>query len=107
MAARWHAPIMRAKGRKQDVQFWLIAASGAVLIYGSATIFGVLNEWPRELEFYPAAVMNDGLTYLIVNFRDQIDAIKEFAFFFIMLPSKIGVQRAVSPFTSGLNWGSA
>ena len=80
---------------------WFIAASGAVLIFGFATIFGFMNEWPRKWELYPAAAMNDGLTYLIVNYRDQIDAIKEFAFFFVMLPSKIGLQQAVSPFTWG------
>ena len=47
--------------------------------------------------------MNDGLTYLIVNFRLQIQAVKTFAFFFVMLPAKIGLQEAVSPFT----WGFA
>ena len=45
--------------------------------------------------------MNDSLTYLVVNFRDEIETLKKFAFFFVMLPTKIGLQSAVSPFTWG------
>jgi len=41
------------------------------------------------------------LTYLVVNYRKEIEAIKTMAFFFVMLPVKIGLQGSVSPFTWG------
>ncbi|MEI4196890.1 ABC transporter permease [Roseovarius sp. E0-M6] len=89
------------QGVAQRYRHWLIAGVGAALLWALAQVLGFLSEWPRGWEYYPAQVMNDGLTYLIVNFRDQIEAIKNFAFFFVMLPTKIGLQQAVSPFTWG------
>ena len=85
----------------QKHRYWIVAILGAALFYVLAQIVGILNEWPRAWEISPAKAMNDGLTYLVVNFRDEIKAVKTFAFFFIMLPAKIGLQGAVSPFTWG------
>lgn len=53
------------------------------------------------MQLSPAQIMNQGLTYVVVNFREEIESIKKFAFFFVMLPTKIGLQKAVSPFTWG------
>lgn len=62
-----------------------------------------LKTWPDAWEFYPAAAMNEALTQFILNWRIAIEAVKNAAFFFVMLPIKIGLQQAVSPFT----WGFA
>lgn len=85
----------------QKHRYWITAAFGAVTFFVLAQIAGILNEWPQAWEISPAKAMNDGLTYLVVNFRDEIEAVKKFAFFFVMLPAKIGLQSAVSPFTWG------
>ena len=85
----------------QKHRYWITAALGAVTFFVLAQIAGILNEWPQAWEISPAKAMNDGLTYLVVNFRDEIEAVKKFAFFFVMLPVKIGLQGAVSPFTWG------
>ena len=85
----------------QKHRYWITAAFGAVTFFVLAQIAGILNEWPQAWEISPAKAMNDGLTYLVVNFRDEIEAVKKFAFFFVMLPAKIGLQGAVSPFTWG------
>ena len=85
----------------QKHRYWITAALGAVTFFVLAQIAGILNEWPQAWEISPAKAMNDGLTYLVVNFRDEIEAVKKFAFFFVMLPAKIGLQGAVSPFTWG------
>ena len=89
------------KSFAQRHRYWVAALLGAVLFFVLAQIIGILNEWPRDWEISPARAMNDGLTYLVVNFRDQIETIKKLAFFFVMLPTKIGLQGAVSPFTWG------
>ena len=80
----------------------LIAGGGAVALFALAKFIPALN-LPRDLEFSPARSMNESLTYLIVNFRTEIETIKTLAFFFIMLPTKIGLQGSVSPFTWGLS----
>ena len=85
----------------QKHRYWITAALGAVTFFVLAQIAGILKEWPQASEISPAKGMNDGLTYLVVNFRDEIEAVKKFAFFFVMLPAKIGLQGAVSPFTWG------
>lgn len=90
-----------AKSFAQRHRIWIIAAIGTALFFSLSQIFDVLSEWPRAWEVSPAKTMNDGLNYLVVNFRDQIETIKKLAFFFVMLPAKIGLQEAVSPFTWG------
>ena len=85
----------------QRHRYWVVAAIGAVLYFVLAQAVEFLNEWPREWVLNPAQPMNDSLTYLVVNFRDEIETLKKFAFFFVMLPTKIGLQSAVSPFTWG------
>ena len=86
-------------------RYWLllIAALGGAVLFVLAQIFSVLVDWPREMVWSPGRAMNDGLAYLIINYHAQIDAVKTFAFFYVMLPIKIGLQGAVSPFT----WGFA
>ena len=79
----------------------LVAIFGSLLFFLLANMVPALDTWPREMELNPARSMNEGLTFLVVNFRDQIESIKTFAFFFVMLPAKIGLQGSVSPFTWG------
>jgi len=87
----------------QRYRMWAVAIIGATLLFGLAQVFNVLADWPRDNVWSPGRSMNEGLTYLIVNYRPQIEALKTAAFFFVMLPLKIGLQGAVSPFT----WGFA
>ncbi len=92
--------------RKQQTLFaryryWIIAAAGTVTFLLLAKLIPAFQEWPRDLQFSPAKIMNEGLTYVVVNFREEIESIKKFAFFYFMLPTKIGLQQAVSPFTWG------
>ena len=79
----------------------MIAVGGGLAFYALAKLVPVLEVWPREMEFSPARSMNESLTYLIVNFRKEIEMIKTVAFFFVMLPTKIGLQGSISPFTWG------
>ncbi len=85
----------------QRHRYWFIAIPGAVALYALAQIFANFAEWPRGWEVSPADAMNDSLTWLVINYRDEIETIKKLAFFFVMLPAKIGLQQSVSPFTWG------
>ena len=79
----------------------MIAVGGGLAFYVLAKLVPILEVWPRDMEFSPARSMNESLTYLIVNFRKEIEMIKTLAFFFVMLPTKIGLQGSISPFTWG------
>ena len=79
----------------------LIAGGGVLLLFILSKLVPALDAWPRDFEINPAQSMNDGLSYFIVNFRKEIETIKTVAFFFIMLPAKIGLQGSISPFTWG------
>lgn len=85
----------------QRYRYWIIAAVGAAIVFALSLVFEWLKEWPAAMELNPAKAMNDGLTYVVANYRSEIDNIKKFAFFYLMLPTKIGLQEAVSPFTWG------
>ena len=87
-------------------RIWAIAALIAFLLYLASLSLPILNEWPEALRFSPALMMNDTLNNFLITFRTQLEALKAGAFFFVMLPAKIGLQGAVSPFTWGfsLTW---
>ena len=82
-------------------KYWFIAIAGTALFFLISYFFPLFNEWPRELETSPAKSINQGLEFFVINFGSQIDYVKQFAFFFIMLPTKIGLQFSVSPYTWG------
>ena len=84
-------------------RYFLLAVLGALLFYITSQLFDILAVWPKEMEVSLARPLNDALTYLVVNYRTEIEMIKKFAFFFVMLPTKIGLQSAVSPFTWGFS----
>ena len=87
-------------------RIWISAALISILLFLASLSLPILNEWPDALRFNPAPTLNDALNGLLVTFRTQLEALKAGAFFFVMLPAKIGLQDAVSPFTWGfsLTW---
>ena len=82
---------------------WVLG--GAVLLGFAALSFVIpaLNEWPGAFVWDPADAMNDALEKAVVDWRLWIEAIKNSAFFYVMLPIKIGLGQAVSPFTWGFS----
>ena len=84
-------------------RLWRIAVLGALMVYGASLVAPVLNDWPAAYRIIPAPLMNDALASFIKLFSAQIELLKTAAFYFVMLPAKIGLKGAVSPFT----WGFA
>lgn len=81
-----------------------------VLTIAGATLAGAipallvpfLADWPDDWRLYPAEPLNEGLRYVIKTFGAGLDAFKNGVNFFFLLPIKIGLQRAVSPFSWGI-----
>ena len=83
---------------------WLIAAALAVGLFVLAQIFPILDAWPEEWKLYPAKVMNDALTWFVVTFQSWITTFKTLSFFYVMLPTKIGLEGTISPFSWGFEF---
>ncbi len=88
---------------RQGPNYWMIAALTIAALGALSTVLPFLRDWPETLLWEPAAAMNAALDWVVINGRTWIEGIKNAAFFFVMLPIKIGLGQAVSPFT----WGFA
>ncbi|CUJ97007.1 Glycine betaine transport system permease protein OpuAB [Ruegeria denitrificans] len=88
---------------KRGAAGWIICA----VLFGAAWLLALLfppfKDWPEAWVLNPAPAMNAGLEWIFVEFRTVLEAIKRAALFYLMLPIKIGLSQAVSPFT----WGFA
>ncbi len=82
---------------------WAVAAAVVGGVAMLSLLIPALRDWPEALVWDPAPAMNAALERVIVEGRAWIDGIKNSAFFYVMLPIKIGLAKAVSPFT----WGFA
>ena len=82
-------------------KFWFIGFIGVFILYLLSYLFPIFNHWPENYFVSPASIISDGLDSFIFNFGTQVDYLKQIAFFFIMLPVKIGLQFSVSPYTWG------
>ncbi|HJK96225.1 MAG TPA: ABC transporter permease subunit [Polyangiaceae bacterium LLY-WYZ-14_1] len=81
-----------------------LALGGAALgLLALAQAVPALGQWPEAWEVYPAAALNDAVTYIVTEFSGAIDTIKQVAFFYLMLPIKLGLEQTISPFS----WGFA
>ena len=82
-------------------RYLFVAVFGSLFLLMLSNILPFLNKWPEEFAMSPGKNISEGLDYFIINFGDQVDYIKQLAFFYLMLPSKIGLQYSVSPYTWG------
>ena len=69
----------------------------SILLFIIASFFQVLADWPYNFSIWVSSHIND----FVKTFKTQIKLVKTYTLFFIMLPTKIGFQQAVSPFTWG------
>ena len=60
-----------------------------------------MADWPYNFSIWVSSHINDFFETFVKTFKTQIKLVKTYTLFFIMLPTKIGFQQAVSPFTWG------
>ena len=83
------------------INYLKFAVLGSVILFILSRIFVLLDDWPYNLSVWLAGHINDLFDVFVEMFRAEIKQIKNYTLFFIMLPTKIGFQQAVSPFTWG------
>ncbi len=83
---------------------WVIGFGLAVVLFFLALVVPWLKDWPDAWTYYPAKILNEGIDAFILKFHTSIETIKTVAFFYVMLPTRIGLDHAISPFTWGFNF---
>ncbi len=83
---------------------WLAALILAILVAALAQVMPFLSDYPSAREFYPAAQLNSAIEYIVTEFAATINYIKRVAFFFVMLPVKMGLERTITPFSWGFTF---
>lgn len=93
----------RQTKKSGQVSIWIVVPAAIVGSLVLAWLFPALSAWPSAWQVAPQDAINQGLNWFIAEFRLVLEAIKSAAFFYVMLPVKLGLSKAVSPFT----WGFA
>ncbi len=85
----------------QRHRFLAIALIVMAVFIVVAEFFPGIRTYPKTLEIYPAEPLNDVVNYITANYFQVLDGIKNNTMFFFMLPIRIGLENAVSPFSWG------
>lgn len=72
----------------------LVAIMVAVVL---AQVLPELHDYPKAWIFYPAAAMNDAVTWFTANYFFATSAIKSWTLFYFLLPIRIGLENSVTP----------
>ena len=72
-----------------------------------AELVPFLKTYPEAWEIDPARYLNAAVTWLVVEHAKTIEIIKSWAFFFVMLPVKTGLDQTITPFTWGFEFTPA
>lgn len=82
-------------------RYWLFGLAAAFLLAACAQVVPFLREYPQNWVVSPAAPMNEAVRWITVEFQTAITAVKTSFLFFFMLPLRVGLDRAVTPFSWG------
>lgn len=88
----------------QRHRYLTIGAIGAVVLFALSSVLPLLRFFPESMEIDPSGPLNNAIDYLIVEYAEVIGLIKTWAFFFLMLPMKIGLEQTISPFSWGFEF---
>lgn len=66
-----------------------------------------LHAWPEPLIWSPAQEINDATTQFVQAYGGLMDSIQNAIQFFVLLPVKLGFDRAIVPFTWGMSFTPA
>lgn len=85
-------------------RMWLIAAALGLGVALMSQMLTFLRDYPEAWEVYPAKYLNDAVSFFVVEFAQLINLIKTGAFFYVMLPVKMGLEQTISPFSWGFEF---
>ncbi len=82
------------------------------LVILAAIVIGVLagrlvpgfRDWPQALVYSPAQSINESVTGFTIAYGNVMDNIKNAMLYYVLLPVKLGFERAIVPFTWGVSF---
>jgi glycine betaine/proline transport system permease protein len=95
------------QGFAQRHRYWLIALGAGAACFAVAQFVPFLKVWPEAWRFYPADAMNDALTDFVAAWAPAIAQFKSLSFFYVMLPTRIGLEQTISPYSWGFELTTA
>lgn len=66
----------------------------------------LLAEWPREWRFFPAKPIDGAIASFVITCKSWIELIKKLAYYYAMLPVRLGLEATVKPSTWGFTWSA-
>lgn len=85
-------------------KFALILALALIAAMLAAQVLPHLRDWPAALIYSPAQAINRATTEFVLSYGDVMAAVKNGVQFFLLLPVKLGFERAIAPFTWGITF---
>ncbi|NCW52736.1 MAG: ABC transporter permease subunit [Rhodobacteraceae bacterium] len=82
-------------------RYVIFATVGGSLLYVSSLIVPALQTYPKAWVYDPSGSLNDAIDYVIIEYAAWIALIKTWAFFYLMLPFKLGLEQVITPFSWG------
>jgi glycine betaine/proline transport system permease protein len=71
-----------------------------------ARFLPALAEWPREWRFFPAKPIDGAIASFVITCKSWIELIKKLAYYYAMLPVRLGLEATVKPSTWGFPWST-
>ena len=84
-------------------RFAAVLAGVLIVALLAAQVIPLLADWPKTLTYSPAQAINRAMTDFVVAYGGAMTALKNTVQFFLLLPIKLGLERAVVPFTWGFS----
>ena len=103
LATRQTTVFAENAGFKERHPYLIAAVILTTALWAASLLIPAFAEYPESWVISMAQPLNDGIAYIVLNWREAITAIKTTAFFYLMLPAKIGLQNTISPYS----WGFA
>ncbi len=86
---------------RQRHRHWILAGVAFVVLFFLSKIIPALHKYPEDWQVHLAVYLNDSINYIILNYRGVIESIKTVSFFYVMLPTRIGLAETISPYSWG------
>ncbi len=85
-------------------RFALVLGAALGVAAVAALLLPALWVWPETRVFFPAQVINQATTDFLLAYGDVMAALKNSVQFYVLLPVKLGFERAIVPFTWGITF---
>ncbi|MCZ4354727.1 ABC transporter permease subunit [Roseovarius aestuarii] len=88
-------------------RFFAVLAIATLAAMGAAALLPGLWLWPEWAVWSPAQDINSAVETLLVHYGKAMAALKNGVLYYVLLPVKIGLERAIVPFTWGVTFTPA